>query len=210
MGARSSIEAAEDPLAKWDHWVDWVIVAAQERGDFDDLPGHGKPLQLNDNPYAGEWALGFHALKNAGIAPLWMELDREIQALRATMQSKLDRLTEQLSRHRPADLLRAQPHPGQITRRSRWDVRSWWHEFTRVSRDMSSPSHEEAAFRAIARASARRDYLALAESLDEKIRLYNHALPAGLQHLERVRMPPDEAAKVFDSACPPDPHAHTG
>ncbi|HEV2107063.1 MAG TPA: hypothetical protein VGR16_02275, partial [Thermomicrobiales bacterium] len=114
------------------------------------------------------------------------------------------------SKYQPRDSPPDEPNSEQTRPRSRWDVRSWWHEFTRASRDTSSPSREDDAFRAIARANARRDYLTLAESLDEKIRLYNHALPAGLQHLERARMPPDEAAKAFDSAYPPDPHTNTG
>src|SRR4051794_9290286 len=32
------------PGVGWESWVDQQIREAQERGEFDDLPGHGKPL----------------------------------------------------------------------------------------------------------------------------------------------------------------------
>lgn len=36
----------------WESWIDQAIREAQERGEFDDLPGRGKPLDLTPNPYA--------------------------------------------------------------------------------------------------------------------------------------------------------------
>jgi hypothetical protein len=112
MQRRNTIEESNDPLSKWIHWVDRAIEAAQERGDFDNLPGHGKPLMIDEHPYAGDRALGFHVLNNAGIKPLWMELDREIQHLRATMQALLDRLGTSRPLPEPiTDAARA-PNPG--------------------------------------------------------------------------------------------------
>ena len=43
-----------------DDWADLAerkIKEAQAAGHFDNLPGLGKPLQLDDNPHEGEWAL---------------------------------------------------------------------------------------------------------------------------------------------------------
>lgn len=61
-------------------WVDEQIEAAMARGDFDRLPGRGRPLQLDDNPLeSGHW-LEHHIMKNAGVLPAWVELDREIRA----------------------------------------------------------------------------------------------------------------------------------
>lgn len=58
-----------------------------ERGDFDNLPGAGKPLDLNENPYTpSDWQLAFKVLKDAGVAPEWIEQGKEIRdELRALM-----------------------------------------------------------------------------------------------------------------------------
>ncbi len=63
----------------WESWVDQQIREAQERGDFDNLPGTGKPLDLTPNPYAQEQELAFKVLKDAGYAPEWIELDKAIR-----------------------------------------------------------------------------------------------------------------------------------
>jgi DnaJ family protein C protein 28 len=57
------------------------IRAAMEAGAFDQLPGRGKPLQLNDNPYEPpEWRLAFHLLRTHGFTLPWLEIRREIEA----------------------------------------------------------------------------------------------------------------------------------
>jgi DnaJ family protein C protein 28 len=63
----------------WENWIDEKIREAQERGQFDDLPGKGKPLDLTPNPYAKEQELAFKMLKDAGYAPEWIELDKAIR-----------------------------------------------------------------------------------------------------------------------------------
>src|SRR5947209_9466432 len=60
-------------------YIDEQIQEAQKRGDFDNLPGMGKPLALNENPYAGDRALGYNILQNNGLAPTEIELAREIR-----------------------------------------------------------------------------------------------------------------------------------
>jgi hypothetical protein len=40
---------------KWETWVDRQIRDAQERGQFDDLPGKGKPIPGLDRPYDENW-----------------------------------------------------------------------------------------------------------------------------------------------------------
>ena len=47
----------------WEDWIDQQIREAQERGEFDDLPGMGKPLDLTPNPFAQERELEFKVLK---------------------------------------------------------------------------------------------------------------------------------------------------
>lgn len=54
---------------------------AIEEGKFDDLPGKGKPLNLDElNPHAdGDWELAYHILKEGGYSLPWIETIREIE-----------------------------------------------------------------------------------------------------------------------------------
>jgi DnaJ family protein C protein 28 len=72
------VEHLKEPR-DWESWVDQQIREAQERGEFDNLPGTGKPIDLTPNPYAQERELAFKVLKDAGYAPEWIELDKAIR-----------------------------------------------------------------------------------------------------------------------------------
>ena len=50
-------------------WVDRQIREAQERGEFDDLPGTGKPLPGAGRPYDENWWLN-DKLKREGVSTL--------------------------------------------------------------------------------------------------------------------------------------------
>lgn len=55
------------------------IADAQQRGEFDCLPGAGKPLLLDDDRFvAPELRAAYRALKNAGCLPPELENRREI------------------------------------------------------------------------------------------------------------------------------------
>jgi len=71
--------------------LDRQIREAVEQGSFDNLPHQGKPLPKDENPYATEWGVAFHLLKNAGFAPPWIEADKEVRALLARRDAILDR-----------------------------------------------------------------------------------------------------------------------
>jgi Domain of unknown function (DUF1992) len=43
------------PGVPWESWVEQQIREARERGEFDDLPGHGKPLPDLDRPRDEMW-----------------------------------------------------------------------------------------------------------------------------------------------------------
>jgi hypothetical protein len=62
-----------------------------EAGKFDDLPHQGAPLPLDDDAAAGEWALAFRMLRNAGVAPPWIEADKAARALLARRDAILAR-----------------------------------------------------------------------------------------------------------------------
>lgn len=60
--------------------VEERIKKAQYRGDFNDLPGSGKPLDFSEDRHIPEdLRLPFKILKNAGCLPPEIELKKEIQ-----------------------------------------------------------------------------------------------------------------------------------
>jgi len=54
--------------------VEKRIQAAQKKGDLDDLPGEGKPLEFEDDQGPEELRLAHKILKNAGFLPPEVEL----------------------------------------------------------------------------------------------------------------------------------------
>jgi DnaJ homologue, subfamily C, member 28, conserved domain len=67
------------------------IRAAQEEGLFSNLPGQGKPLNLEDDRgVPGDLRLTFKILKNASCLPVEMELNREIYNLRQLLRAAID------------------------------------------------------------------------------------------------------------------------
>jgi len=57
------------------------IRKAMEEGQFDDLPGKGKPLKLDENPFeAEEWRLAGKILRDGGFTLPWIERRKEIEA----------------------------------------------------------------------------------------------------------------------------------
>jgi DnaJ homolog subfamily C member 28 len=74
---------------QWESAVDKQIREAEERGDFDNLPGKGKPLRLDS--WDAEWGMAFHVLKNAGETLPWIALRKDIDALRARLDEFLAR-----------------------------------------------------------------------------------------------------------------------
>jgi hypothetical protein len=71
--------------------IDEKIREAMENGEFDNLPGKGKPLDL-DAYFAtpADLRLGYSVLKSAGCAPVEVELQKEIEALKAQLADCAD------------------------------------------------------------------------------------------------------------------------
>ena len=56
------------------------IRRAMEQGEFDDLPGNGCPLNLDENPFEDpDWRLTHHMLRSGGFTLPWIETYREIK-----------------------------------------------------------------------------------------------------------------------------------
>jgi hypothetical protein len=62
--------------------VEERIREAQKNGAFDNLPGQGKPLQLEDQSLVPEdLRMAYHILKNAHVLPPEAEVQKEIHTL---------------------------------------------------------------------------------------------------------------------------------
>jgi len=61
--------------------IERQIREAMDEGAFDDLPHQGARLPLEDDTAAGDWALAHRMLRNAGVAPPWIESDKAARAL---------------------------------------------------------------------------------------------------------------------------------
>jgi DnaJ family protein C protein 28 len=71
------------------------IRRAIEEGRFDNLPGKGKPLNLEQNPFEDpEWRLANHVLKSSGFSLPWIEKRGEIEALIEAARTSLKRSDE--------------------------------------------------------------------------------------------------------------------
>jgi hypothetical protein len=71
--------------------IEEKIREAMERGEFDDLPGKGKPLDL-DAYFATpeDVRLGYSVLKSAGCLPVEVELQQEIESLKSQLVASDD------------------------------------------------------------------------------------------------------------------------
>lgn len=64
------------------------IREAMQRGEFDNLPGQGKPLELEDlSRVPEEWRLSYIILKNAGFLPEEAQIKKEIYSLRQQIKA---------------------------------------------------------------------------------------------------------------------------
>lgn len=68
-----------------------LMKKAMEQGEFDNLEGTGQPLDLEENPFeASDLHMVNKILKNAGYAPYWIELNKEINDLRAKLDQDVE------------------------------------------------------------------------------------------------------------------------
>jgi len=76
----------DEKLQYRDHLTD-IIKQAEADGQFDDLPGKGKPLNLGQpatNPYEAQL---HKTMKDNHILPRWIELGQDIDQLKEKMKT---------------------------------------------------------------------------------------------------------------------------
>jgi DnaJ family protein C protein 28 len=70
--------------------IEEIIQQAMREGAFDNLPGKGKPLDLEDNPHLDpEWQLAYHLLKQNGFGPQFIEQRQAIEVELAAAREAL-------------------------------------------------------------------------------------------------------------------------
>ncbi len=83
---------ARPPAISWiDARVEECVTRAQAEGQFDDLPGAGKPLDLADDALVPEeLRAAWRILKNAGFVPPEVQALNEIRSLEQLLHASVD------------------------------------------------------------------------------------------------------------------------
>ena len=95
--------ARKPPGVEWESWVDTQIREAREKGEFDDLPGHGKPIADLDRPRDELWWVRKKLQReNVSYSPpalsLRVERDQTLEQVeRATSEADVRRLVDALN-----------------------------------------------------------------------------------------------------------------
>ena len=80
-----------------DKIIEQKIQEAQERGEFDNLPGRGAPVAIEDDSHIPEdLRLAYKILKNANCVPPEIELKKEIRR----MEDMLENMTDEKEKYR--------------------------------------------------------------------------------------------------------------
>ncbi len=80
----------------FDRIVEAIIREAMERGEFDNLPGRGKPIDLTEYfETPEEVRIAYSVLKNAGMTSREVDLLKEIAELKQVREAMLDEKKKQ-------------------------------------------------------------------------------------------------------------------
>lgn len=76
-------------MTQHESWIDRQIREATERGEFDNLPGAGKPLELRDTHDPDWWLKGLvEREKISGVLPPALALRQEAAAMEAELDTE--------------------------------------------------------------------------------------------------------------------------
>ncbi len=103
--------------------IDEMIKEAMEQGKFENLPGRGKPLKLDEDAHVPiEQRLANKLLKDNDLAPDWIEEGKELREARENM---IVRLRREVRRYHRALENAANTSSPELTRQAlhrSWDV----------------------------------------------------------------------------------------
>lgn len=190
---RKTADFRSEQIDSWQEYIDDEVQKLEVEGKLQGLPDRGKPIKIWKTDVNPEYDLAFSRLKNAGVMPMWMELDQEIGTLTDELHARLAFVESQLrgliAQATPSTEPVATPEP------------SGWQRFTswfRVDTSSDAPQRPDMTTILATRDRERGKFLELAARLDKKISTYHDSLPKGGEHLQRLRWLPDRAARVFD------------
>ena len=86
------------PGVSFDSWIDQLIKRAQEEGDFDNLPGAGKPLPDLEEVYDPSWWVK-KLVRRERISMLPPALSIKLEAERALEKARKLRSEKQVRKH---------------------------------------------------------------------------------------------------------------
>lgn len=192
---RKSDDYRVTEIDSWEEYVREEEAGLEARGELKNLPGAGKPIKIWKTELNPENDLAFSRLKNAGIKPLWMELDQEIGKHTEELWARLDAVERSI--HALLEQLRtpAVVEPEEQIPQGRWQRFIGWFRTDFREEDTPAPT---ITFVMAERDRERTRFLTLAAELDKKINEYHNSLPTGAEHLQRLRWLPERAARVFD------------
>ncbi len=131
---RTGRDAAAARIQHQARWVDLQIQQAMERGEFDNLPGAGKPLGDLGSPYDRDWWLKklIEREQITGVLPAALQLRKDDAALdteldRETAESVVRKLVEEFNRRIIEARRQLQGGPPVVTktRDVETEVRRW-------------------------------------------------------------------------------------
>ncbi|MCY3549746.1 MAG: DUF1992 domain-containing protein [Candidatus Poribacteria bacterium] len=97
--------------------VNKQIEEAMERGEFANLPGKGKPLKFDTNPYLTPQArIANRLLKENSFAPRWIELEKEIKQEKTQIERVLVNLKAR--RERLVAIIQQYPYRREVISRT--------------------------------------------------------------------------------------------
>ena len=100
-------------MFEFERIVEQRIADAIGRGELDNLPGHGRPLELDDDSFVpAELRLAYRILKNAGFLPEQIALRRQIFDLEQVL-GESEGEADRLHAMKRLDLLRAKLAAGR-------------------------------------------------------------------------------------------------
>jgi hypothetical protein len=110
------------------------IRRAIEQGEFDNLPGEGKPLTLDDNPYEDpEWRMAYRLLRESGYSLPWIESRKEISDRLNSARSGLKRAWE----WRRRNLTGSQPD-GLVDEQWQRAVQAFYEKIEQINQQIST------------------------------------------------------------------------
>jgi hypothetical protein len=118
---RTGQAAAAARIHQKDRWVEEQIRVAMERGDFDDLPGAGKPIEgLGESHDPDWWLKKLVERENIAVLPLTLQLRKEDAELDARLdevayEEEVRRLVADFNERVVAARYRAPEGPPLIT-----------------------------------------------------------------------------------------------